>query len=72
MTALNDTCPHCVREADLRVKKIAQARRLASYAHATLTYAQDCFEAEMDRDGVIGILAETELLLRELLDHCHN
>ena len=72
MTALIDTCPHCVGEADYRVKKIAHANRLARFAQAELTHARDCFEAGMDRDVVIDALAETQRLLRKLLDHCHN
>jgi hypothetical protein len=61
-----------VGEADLRVRKIAHANRLARFAQIELMHARDCFESEMDRDVVIDALAETQRLITQLLDHCRN
>lgn len=65
-------CLYCVAEADLRVRKIAQARRLATLARADVELVRDCLNADMPIDATLDAINDALRLLDKLLTHCTN
>ena len=65
-------CLYCVAEADLRVRKIAQARRLATFARADVELVRDCLNADMPIDATLDAINDALRLLDKLLTHCTN
>lgn len=65
-------CAHCVAEADLRVRKIAQARRLATFIRADVELVRDSITADMPTDATLDAINDTLRLIDKLLTHCTN
>ena len=65
-------CAHCAAEAALRVSKIAQARRLATFIRADVELVRDCINADMPTDATLDAINDALRLIDKLLDHCAN
>ena len=65
-------CAHCAAEAALRVSKIAQARRLATFIRADVEHIRDCINADMPTDATLDAVKDALRLIDKLLTHCTN